>query len=233
MKRLVPKRLRAFPQIAEHNWLIHDCMLDFLGDVAVHARGILVDIGCANKPWRSLFADRVSAHLGVDLADSLHGTQAVDIIGSAYATGLPDRHANTVLCTEVLEHLERPAEAVAEMYRILSPGGVVILTVPFFWPVHEAPRDFYRYTNFGLAHLFEGGGFEIIEIRPLTGFIVTFGQLLVYYNLRLARGRVLRTLVRPVNWATQHVAHALNRFDKSTDFSCLYGLVARKPGVRG
>lgn len=229
MKGLVPRRLRQFPQVAEHNWLIHGYMVDFLRDAAEsHAAGVLVDIGCGRKPWRSIFERYVSRHLGVDLADSLHGSQDVDFIGTAYETGLPDAHANTVLCTEVLEHLNEPQLAIREMHRILSPGGTVILTVPFFWHIHEEPRDFYRYTTYGLRYLFEQAGFEIIKIQPLTGFIVTFGQLLAYYILRLSRFRLLRGAVRLVNWAIQHISKAFNRFDKSHQFTCLYGLIARK-----
>ena len=229
MNGLVPKRLRQFPHVADHNWLIHDCMVSFLQEAAeTHAGGVLVDIGCGRKPWRGIFEAYVSQHLGVDLADSIHGTQDVDFAGTAYETGLPNAHANTVLCTEVLEHLEEPQLAIREMHRILSPGGTVILTVPFFWPIHEAPRDFYRYTEYGLRHLFEKGGFEIIEIRPLTGFIVTFGQFLAYFNLRFAKGSLLRRLVRLVNWGIQHISKTFSHFDKSHEFSCLYGLIARK-----
>jgi SAM-dependent methyltransferase len=231
MKTFVPLRLRELPQVAEHNWLIHDCMLRFLSSAATHANGVLVDIGCGNKPWRTLFADHVRTHIGVDLPTSHHSMQWADVKGTAYATSLNDNQANTVLCTEVLEHLERPEDAIAEMYRILSPGGVVILTVPLFWPIHEAPRDFFRYTHFGLKHLFEAAGFDIVEIRPLTGFIITSAQMLTYFNLRILRGRLLRTLARPVNWAIQHAAIFLGRYDNSTEFTCIYGLVARKPSL--
>jgi len=232
MNRLVPDRLRSFPQVAEHNWLIHDCMVGFLREAATQTQGRLVDIGCGRKPWRSIFEPHVSEYVGVDLGSSAQGTQDVDIIGSAYATGLPDGQADTVLCTEVLEHLEDPPAAIREMHRILSPGGIVVLTVPLFWHIHEAPRDFYRFTNFGLRYLFERAGFEVIEMRPLTGFIVTFGQLLVYYNRRFAKGRVLAGMFRLINWGIQHISRILGRFDKSTEFSCLYGLIARKQDDR-
>lgn len=229
MKALIPKGLRKFPHVAEHNWLTHFYMVNFLTDAAeTHARGLLADIGCGRKPWQIIFKPFVSQHLGIDMQNTLHGTDEVDIIGSAYETGLSDGQVDTVLCTEVLEHLEEPQAAVNEMHRILAPGGVVILTVPFFWHLHEEPRDFYRYTSFGLQYLFEKGGFEIVEIRPLTGFIVTFAQLLAYYNFRFARGKILRVTVRLINWWIQKSAQTLNHFDKTYNFSCLYGLVARK-----
>ena len=106
--------------------------------------------------------------------------------------------------------------------------GVVILTVPFFWHIHEAPRDFYRYSEYWLRHLFEQAGFEIVEIQPLTGFIVTFSQLSIYFLRRFQRGYLLRTIGRILNWGLQYLALTLNRYDRSTDFTNLYGLVARK-----
>ncbi len=232
MSRFVPQELRGFPQVAEYNWVIHGRMHTFLRYAAErYACGVLVDIGCGCKPWESIFEPHVTEHLGVDVADSAYGKASVDIIGTADATGLPEAQVDTILCTEVLEHVADPEAALWEMHRILSPGGVVILTVPFFWHVHEAPRDFYRFTVFGLRYIFEQAGFELIEIRPLTGFIITFGQLLAYYNRRFAKGHISRCIIRFVNWSIQHISSALDRFDNSPEFTCLYGVIARKKSV--
>lgn len=70
-------------------------------------------------------------------------------------------------------------------------------TIPLFWHLHEEPRDFYRYTKFGIQYLFEKVGFEIVELKSLSGFWVTFGSEFNYYISSLARGP-LRILVKPV-----------------------------------
>jgi hypothetical protein len=114
------------------------------------------------------------------------------------------------------------------MNRILSPGGIVILTVPFFWQIHEPPRDFYRYTKFGLKHLFEKGGFDIIEIIPLTGFFITIAQNFVYYFQRFSKIPVIKVVIILINWGIQYAAKILNRFDNSYEFTCIYGVIARK-----
>lgn len=231
---LIPKDLRNFPQVKEHNWLNHRLIREFLLACASrYVHGVMVDVGCGVKPYSSVFAANVTQHIGVDLAESVHGVAMVDVIGTAYDTTLADSICDVVLCTEVLEHLERPADAIREMNRILRPGGTVILTVPFIWPVHEAPRDFYRYSEFGLRYLFEDGGFEIVELRPLTGYIVTFTQMSIYYLRRFQRGFLLRQLGRSVNWLLQTLAWHLNRHDKSYVFTNLYGLVARKLDASG
>ena len=227
--RLIPRRLSIIPHVREHNWLIHDLMMQFLRECAsTYARGILVDIGCGQKPWAAIFGPHVSKYIGVDLPSSAHGLDQVDIVGSAYDTTLSSSSCDIILCTEVLEHLEEPQLALEEMSRILKDGGVVIVTVPFFWHLHEEPRDFFRYTCHGLRYLFERARFEVLEIRPLTGFLATFVQLGIY-RFRLQR---LPLVGRPLNFLLQLLALSVNRrqawLKRGQAFSNLYGLVARK-----
>ena len=229
--RLIPKHLREFPHVREWNWLIHWIMVDYLREMAAeYAQGVLVDIGCGQKPYASIFAPHIKRHIGIDRADSPLGTEAIDITGDAYSTTLEDESCDTILCSEVLEHLERPSEAIREMRRILKPGGHLVLTVPFFWHVHNPPRDFYRYTEHGLRYLFEEGGFEIVELRPLTGASVTFTQLSVYaLGWIFSKNRFVRTMGRWSAWLLQYIGLQRHKRSRSYDFSNLYGLVARKP----
>ena len=231
---LIPSKLRKFLHISEHNWLIHSLMVDFLEDAAAeHACGILVDIGCGQKPYRPIFASYISQHIGVDLAEAREKGAIIDVVGTAYETNLEDASCDVILCTEVLEHLEAPLCAVREMHRILKPGGKVILTTPFFWHIHEAPRDFYRYTKYGLCYLFDEENFEILEVNPISGYIVTFTQLSIYYLRRFQKGFLLKNCGRLFNWILQYMALFLNRFDRSVGFSNLYTLVAQKKQEQG
>lgn len=174
-----------------HNWLIHQIHDAALMEVLNrYAKGVLLDIGCGEKPYRNLTDELVSSHFGLDHPGSFHNITEIDIFANAYATGFASNSIDTVLCTFVLEHLEDPQNAIKEIYRILRPGGYLILSVPLYWHLHEEPRDFYRYTKYGLMHLFTTTGFEIVEIKPLAGFIVTFGKELVYFLNRLRRGPV-------------------------------------------
>lgn len=175
-----------------------------------------------------MFAPYVTEHIGLDHQDSLHTKDNVDIFGSAYKIPRENECFDTVLCTAVLEHLEEPDKAIAESNRVLKKGGIAIYTVPFFWHLHEEPRDFYRYTKYGLKYLFEKNGFEVVELKALSGFWVTFGQELVYYLWRFRHGRVRSKIISLIGGVIQALAYILDKADKAENFTWMYLVVARK-----
>lgn len=146
----------------------------------VHAGRRVVDIGCGRKPYAEHLRGRVDSHIGVDRADSLHGTSVVDVIGEATATGLASTSADTILMTQVLEHLEDPPAALREANRLLEDGGRLILSTDFAWHLHEEPRDFFRFSEFGLRYLFEQAGFEVLDLRAVAGTWLTIGEEVAY-----------------------------------------------------
>ncbi|MCA9260930.1 MAG: class I SAM-dependent methyltransferase, partial [Planctomycetales bacterium] len=149
--------------VMPYNWLVHRILHEAVSEAATkYAHGRLVDIGCGRKPWREVFAPHVDEYIGVDHANTQHDIQFADVVADAYDTTLPDGAADTVVSLAVLEHLEEPGAAIIEMARLLKPGGRLILTAPMFWHEHEAPRDFYRYTQYGLRHLIERAQLEVV-----------------------------------------------------------------------
>jgi len=106
---------------------------------------------------------------------------------------------------------------------------VAIYSVPFIWHIHEEPRDFYRFSKYGLQYLFEKVGFEVLELKALSGFWVTFGQLLVYNIYRLNRDplRWLR-IIDAVGLLLQAIAYGLDKLDKTEQWTWMYMVVVRK-----
>lgn len=214
-----------------HNWLVLEIVAAAIGKaLEEYASGILLDIGCGEKPYRQLADDCVTAHIGLDHPGTRHSQLEIDVYGSAIEVPLLDESVDTVLMTAVLEHLEQPLESVIEVSRILKPGGHLILTAPLFWHLHEQPRDFFRYTSYGLEHLFVTAGLEIVELNPLSGFVVTFIQEFIYF-LRSRLNRGIRLVARIVQRPLQQIACILNRWDNSTNFTWAYLVVARRPIV--
>jgi ubiquinone/menaquinone biosynthesis C-methylase UbiE len=212
------------------NWLVHQIVDRHLARVArEYAQGRLLDIGCGEKPYRALFAPFITEHVGLDHVDTQHPQDAIDLYGYADAIPVEAMSFDTVLCTTVLEHVEEPARALVEMHRVLRPAGILILTAPLFWHVHEAPRDFYRYTAFGLRYLCEKAGFTIMELTPLSGFVVTFAQEMVYFIHDSLPGWLIPVVGRTLGSLVQGVACLLAPLDRSTHFTWMYLVVARKP----
>jgi len=219
--------------MAQRNWLVYHLHDQALAAAAKsHARGRLIDIGCAHKPYAEMFAPHVTEHVGVDHGETQHADAKPDVEAGAYDIPLPDASFDTALCTSVLEHLEEPEAALRECFRLLRPGGCAIYSVPFIWHVHEAPRDFYRYSPFGLRHLFEKAGFEVIELIPLSGFWVTFGQLLTYkLYMYKKHSAILRTIpiIDGLGWLIQRAALLLDRVDHAEIWAWMHLVVAKKP----
>jgi SAM-dependent methyltransferase len=189
-----------------------------------------LDLGSGGKPYRKLFSSSVNHHIGFDRPDSPHGFTTTNCGGDLRALPFKAKSVDTILCTAVLEHCEEPALALAEMNRCLISGGKLILTVPFIWHVHEEPRDFFRYSRFGLQYLLQQAGFEVQIIQPLSGFFGTFGQLFAYQLFRLHRGPLTKTPLIPLlALAVQGLAMILDRWDRSERWPWAYGVIARRP----
>jgi len=133
-------------------------------------------------------SQKVTFFVTVDHEATFHDKGNIDLFGTAYDIPAEDESFDSAICTAVLEHLEEPELALRECFRVLKKNGVAIYSVPFIWHLHEEPRDFYRYSKYGLKYLFEKVGFEIVELKALSGFWVTFGQLFVYNLYRFNRG---------------------------------------------
>lgn len=191
--------------------------------------GRMIDIGCGTKPYREIVKPFITSHVGLDHVDSPHGLASVDLKGTAYEIPEPDGSFDSALCTSVLEHLEDPEKALRECHRVLKSGGIAVYSVPFIWHLHEEPRDFFRFSKYGLEYLFKKAGFEILEIKPLTGFWGTFGQLFVYNLYRLNRGplRILR-VIDALGLVLQGIAYLLDRVDRTEQWTSLYMVAAKR-----
>jgi SAM-dependent methyltransferase len=136
--------------------------------IASHATGRrTLDIGAQNGPYAAHFPHRVA----LDIRPGI----GVQIIGDTQALGIADATFDVVLCTEVLEHLPQPQQAVDEMFRVLKPGGQLLLTTRFLFPIHDAPHDYFRYTKYGLRHLLRR--FEVLELHEETDAVGTLAVL--------------------------------------------------------
>lgn len=119
--------------------------------------GKTLDYGAGNAKYRNLITPYTSEYTTFDIVPGEH----IDIAGDALHPPFRDNSFDTVISTQMLEHVEKPWMVISEIRRILKPGGVCILTAPFWVPYHADPHDYFRYTKEGLESLFKNEGFEI------------------------------------------------------------------------
>ena len=141
----------------------------------------LVDIGCGTRPYAILYQRHFRLAFGFDVSTSPHDLSLADFLAEAPTMPLPASLFDCALCTEVLEHVPEPGQALNEIARVLKPGGWLVLTVPLLLGLHEEPYDYYRYTVHGLRYLLSRAGFEVERVQ-------TKGEMLAV---------VLSTLIGP------------------------------------
>ena len=161
--------------------------------VAPRARGRLLDVGCGDKPYEDWFRPFVRSYIGVEHGATFAATAAggrgrPDVVYSEGTLPFKDASFDTVLSVQVLEHTPRPGALMAEMSRVLAPGGVLILTAPFQFRLHEQPHDYFRYSPHGLRRLCADVGLEVFETVAQGSLWTVIGHKLnSYLALRVAR----------------------------------------------
>lgn len=139
-----------------------------------HARGRLLDLGCGKVPLYAAYAPFVSEVTCVDWADGVHIDQACDL---SQPLPFADGAFDTIVLSDVLEHMPDPALLWREMTRVLAPGGQVIMNVPFYYSVHAHPHDYYRYTNFALERFVALNALTLVCLLPVGGIVEIMADL--------------------------------------------------------
>jgi SAM-dependent methyltransferase len=147
-------------------------------------RGYLLDLGCGIKPFKEVYQHYAESSVGIDVAQTPHETQHVDVFYDGKKIPFPDSVFDYVLCTEVMEHVSEPDDFLKEIYRVLKPGGILIMTIPFLVPLHEEPYDFYRYTKYGLKHLLNSAGYQSQVIQPIGEYFGVLTSLCITIQLK-------------------------------------------------
>lgn len=188
-----------------HGFWVRKRIDDAVAANAFLAHGILLDVGCGIKPYEKIFAPYVEKHYGTEYSsDSGYRGNRADVAGDASAMSFADASVDTILCTEVLEHVADPEKVIEEFARILKPGGVIITTAPFFFPIHDE-YDFFRYTDKGIPVIMKRYGLEVEKVEPLSGTGVTLAILcnMFWYEMGFIWTKWLYPIglvLRPLLW---------------------------------
>lgn len=145
--------------------------------------GMILDVGCGMKPYKSLLNASGSTYYGTDYPLTMKGSYGkstkADFFSESTLLPFNNNTFDTLLSTQMLEHVSDPKKVIQEMGRVLKPGGIMILSAPMTWPLHEEPYDFFRYTLHGLRHLLQKANFEILDEIPRGNNFTTMAQMLL------------------------------------------------------
>ncbi|MBY0450998.1 MAG: class I SAM-dependent methyltransferase [Cyanobacteria bacterium] len=103
----------------------------------------------------------------------------LEIVGDAQQLPFVDNSLDAIVCESMLEHVANPTQVIAEMQRVLKPGGKIYVLMPFMFQFHAAPHDYTRFTHMGLLHQFKGFDTESLTVlagpaSALTAVLVEF-----------------------------------------------------------
>ena len=186
---------------------------------------VVLDYGCGNMPYRSLFPPPRHIYLGADLPGNELATAVIDPTGRVL---MGDASCDVVLSTQALEHVHSPAAYLSECLRLLKPGGRLVLSTHGYWIYHPDPTDYWRWTREGLCKIVRDAGFDIRRVRSLVGLPGVAVQLLQDAMI----WRVPRPLHALFSFVMQLAVRLADQlFRRDPDNALVFVVVAVKPAA--
>ena len=196
-----PGAERRNPPISSPTWVVRRALAAWLRAQAAELepgpKVRILDVGCGVKPYYPYFADVAAEYVGVDVVEN----PAAELLGPVEALPVDDASFDVVLCTQVLEHCDDPAQAVRELRRVTRAGGRVLASTHGVQVYHPSPVDYWRWTHEGLRRLFEQSGtWSALTVEPAAGTGSALAMLLgTYVEIALRRSVLARPPVMLLN----------------------------------
>jgi len=184
--------------------------------------GKTLDLGAGSAKYRSIIEKKSSEYITFDMVEG----DGIDVVGDVLNLSFKKESFDTVISTQVLEHVEQPWIMIDEIYRILKKDGICILTAPFLQPYHADPNDYFRYTIEGINSLFKNQGFKIIESGSCGRSFVVLSEFIrfLYFNpykkARRGSWRITRLMTE--------MARILNKFSRNKIIYANVYIIAKK-----
>lgn len=165
-----------------YNFLIRKSIHAEIKQNANKLGGSLLDFGCGTKPYKSLFRN-VQEYIGIDfkIDGRKDNYSEVDQFYDGKVIPFENDRFDSLLCTEVLEHVFNIEVVLKEFNRVLKLNGKALITTPFMWEEHEMPYDFARYTTPALKYLYQKNGFKVIDNFKTGNYIEVIFQFGLNY----------------------------------------------------
>lgn len=187
-------------------YIIRKSIVNSLKSVLPDLKGSLIDIGCGKMPYKKYILENsdVDNYFGLDIENAIEYDVNIkpDFRWNGISMPFNDNSFDSAFGTEVLEHCPEPNIVLKEINRVLKPNGILFLTVPFLWNLHETPNDEYRYTPFSLERHLRESGFKDINIKATGGWHASLAQMLGLWvkrsTMKSYKRRVLEVILKPI-----------------------------------
>lgn len=185
-----------------------------------HIEGRVLDLGAGSAKYKEIILKKASEYRSCDAVKNKNIDDICDVLNLTY----PPESFDTVISTQVMEHVNNPYKMAEQIYKVLKPGGKVIITAPFLIPFHSDPNDYFRFTPSGLAEIFKQSGFSIIESGHYGGFFIVLSEMIhfSFFNPYTHKSSRLMSFI-------EKIAKILNKIFTTKTIYANSFIVAKKP----
>jgi SAM-dependent methyltransferase len=220
-------RERLYPSLTNPNWLILRRRREIFQKWIAVLEGVeltVLDVGGRVQPYRALLEGKIHRYVAIDLCK----TPLIGVVARAEQIPFTSAQFDLVICTQVLEYVPNPRAAIAEIHRVLRPGGRLLLSVPSIFP-SDSDQDGWRFLPASLRILLRS--FERIEIasegESVSGLFRTIAVFLIMLSRPSWVARILQFTVIPILNIAAFSFESL--FPNSNDqFAANYSILAEK-----
>jgi len=143
-----------------------------------HIKGRVLDLGAGSAKYKEMILKKALEYRSCDAVKNKNIDDICDVLNLPY----PQESFDTIISTQVMEHVKNPFKMAEQIFKVLKPGGKVIVTAPFLIPMHSDPDDYFRFTASGLSEIFKQSSFTIIESGCYGGFFMVLSEM-IHFSL--------------------------------------------------
>lgn len=218
----IKRRIYNFNQFERDQWVAHQAN-------RIQKGAKVLDVGAGPCRYKHHFSHCIyKAHDFAKTPGQKYGE--LDYVSDIVNIPVPDGSFDTIVCTEVLEHVPDPVAAVKEFSRILVPNGKLILTAPLGSGLHQEPFHYYGgFTPHWYRHALEESEFTEVTIESNNGFFKMYGQeTMRFVNYLKEINIVLYLLFFPLKIFIPILAHFIDHYDREAKFVAGYHVTAKR-----
>lgn len=196
--------------------------------ISIDANSNVLTVGAGGQISKRLFEYRDKNQFQVTTFD-ISENRNPDILGDFCTYDFGTQSFDVIVLAEVLQFFTDPKKGIENALEILNPGGRLILTTPFIFPIHDRPYDLYRFTKHGLEYLLSG--FENVQINEKNSAVESIDVLWMRFNkIRSPHTYLLkRLIIFSVYYFKRPLTLFLQRFIKTDIMTTGYNVTAIKP----